>query len=112
MKSTNYKNLTIDDINFETRRQIWWEKDLLKLAKNISTDPDKKDRLGRNLCKKCYYTPSLAGQAFTEYRCGLCKSTQLHHNTDTPALCLQCAALYKLCVHCSCTINLKELNKM
>lgn len=108
-KLISKKDLTLEDINFRTRMNKFWEDDITLLAHRIKTDPYKKER---ELCLKCYYSGAMAGQAFTEYACSLCHKVELHHNTSTPILCLDCAKEKKLCANCGGTISGEELESL
>lgn len=106
------KVVNLDEVQFQTRRGQWWEKDVVKLAKKVTEDPDKELRLVNNLCKRCAYTNTIAGQAFTSYQCGICEQEQIYHNTSTPVLCLKCAKQHNLCVGCGADLNGKIRKKL
>ena len=106
------KKLTLEDVQFKTRMTDYWEKDLLKLAKLIEEDPKKQERVAACLCKRCMYSTTLAGQAFTSWKCGICEKEDLNSNTDTPVLCLNCAKQHKLCMDCGTDLNGKDRRKL
>lgn len=78
----------------------------LKLAKKLEEDPDQSTRHAQQLCKACYYFPAMAGQAFTTQPCACCHVDQTYSNTNTDALCMDCAKQHHLCKHCSGDIKM------
>ena len=89
-----------------------WEKRILQCAEIINNDPHRQQRLTQQLCKKCFSGLGLAGQAFTKYYCGICEVELMNHNTNTPALCKDCAGKNNLCVHCAAQIDGKQKRKV
>lgn len=59
------------------------------------------------LCDKCLerVRNTLAGQAFTEYRCNVCGKKFVHHNTNTPNFCKNCAEKEGICQRCGSKIQ-------
>lgn len=53
------------------------------------------------VCKACWYFRSqLAGQAFTQWQCGVCAVADTHSSTAVPRVCGDCAETHKLCTRC------------
>ena len=50
-------------------------------------------------CKDCKQ-PRLAGQAFTNFTCPICKRELWWHNTGIPKVCMGCAENNDLCMRC------------
>lgn len=99
---------SVDDCNFNTRMRSYKVEGTLKLAKRFKEDPDKKHRLASCKCLVCYYSETLAGQGFTQYTCRVCNKEELHHNTNTPELCLKCAQEKNLCRDCCAYLDGKQ----
>ena len=51
-------------------------------------------------CEKCLKKNICAGQAFTKYKCSLCKKEGLHANTAVPKVCRICSELNQVCERC------------
>ena len=69
----------------------------------LASDAHATERRNAQRCAACEYLNRyrLAGQAFTEWKCQLCKQPQpMHSNTAVPFLCLGCAKSYGLCIEC------------
>jgi len=80
---------------------------VLLRANKYKHDPDKKDRLSSQQCVWCFYTPTMAGQAFTSRECGLCGRDMKFGNTNTDAFCKDCAKEHGLCKHCGGDIKMR-----
>jgi hypothetical protein len=65
-------------------------------------DAMKDDRAKALECKSCFYLARdrVAGQAFTAWRCGVCGAEHVHHNTNVPKVCDDCASRHDLCTVC------------
>lgn len=77
-------------------------------AFKLVNDPEKSDRLSKQLCKVCYYTSRMSGQACTSTNCGICDAEVRSGNTDVNVICSTCAKNHGLCVRCGCDIELKN----
>lgn len=81
----------------------------IRMALRYATDPEKTARRAKQLCMVCYYRESvMAGQAACKAQCGICDEVMLFSNTNTDALCCQCAKNHELCKHCGADIELKD----
>jgi len=91
-ESANEKNM---------RNREYVDKLSAKLIRYYS-DPDKKGRLAKGLCKSCSYifTDKIGGQAFTHKNCDACDVEMIFPNTCTNSFCLECAIELKYCRHC------------
>jgi hypothetical protein len=78
----------------------------IKLARQLTEDPDAAARLERHYCLSCFYRTRLAGQAFTTQDCACCGHEQTYSTNSTDILCHPCASLHDLCKHCGGDINL------
>ncbi len=101
-------------INFATACSNDSQKSIIKIARELTRDPDKESRVSEQLCKWCYYHGRrlLTGQAFTSYKCISCSQDHSHPNTGVPSLCMTCAAAYKLCKQCCAAMNGRERKKI
>ena len=86
--------MSIDLEQYKRRAQEKFDRQLLE-------DPDRERRLELNICKDCFYSVTLAGQAFWPYTCEACKKELMHHNTAVPRLCLECAKSSNRCRDCT-----------
>lgn len=83
--------------------------DIKERATNFVNDPKKKERIQNQLCQCCFYSESsMAGQAFTEKDCEICKETQQYSSTNTNKVCNKCAESNKICKHCGSLLNYNE----
>ncbi len=99
----------VERINFETtiRKERIDELETNLLA--LQHDDDRDARLRANECPYCYYIYSrIAGQAFTDWSCGICGKQDTHCNTATPRYCSNCADEHRLCVACGGTVTGKQ----
>lgn len=96
------------DLAFATSMSAMRVRDALKLADQLRDDPHAAQRQEKLQCRPCAYITRMAGQAFTDYVCGLCGSSGSHHNTNTPKICRECAAKWDLCVCCAGDRELAE----
>lgn len=81
-------------------------KDLCDIAKNITTDNLKIERLKRHECRACFYTSRFGGAAVTIRSCMSCGKDEEYGSTATDVLCLDCAKKHNLCKHCGGDINM------
>ena len=88
-----------------TQMSVMRVKSTLNLAGNYTLDPDHDNRMTLQECLCCYYSISIAGQAFTSYICGVCGKEKNHANTNVPKVCMECAKEYKLCHQCGSDIT-------
>jgi hypothetical protein len=80
---------------------------VIKRAKLLTEDPDKKERLNQSECISCFYMTGMAGQAFTTRPCMCCGKDMMFGSTSTDVLCIDCAKEHKLCKHCGGDIGMK-----
>lgn len=84
-----------------TRRAQAKVQGVLDLARELTTDPRKDERLAKGLCKACFYgPPRIAGAAMTSQPCMCCGADQMYGSTNTDVLCAPCAQENGLCKHC------------
>lgn len=95
----------LNDITFASRLSESRIQETLRLANQLTNDPQRDIRLARHECKPCFYRQSIAGQAFTAYECKLCETTHQHPNTNTPDLCGPCADQNHLCQRCGADLD-------
>lgn len=81
-------------------------------AERYKLDPRRSQRLEAFQCIYCYYTPMIAGQAFTAYACARCGAEESHPNTAVPALCRKCAMDALLCQNCMSDLEWKKRRKL
>ena len=78
------------------------------LALDLAGDGQREKRVAARQCRGCFYLDSgLAGQAFTKWTCGLCGKEDMHHNTNTPKLCMECSQAFDLCAMCGGDIEMR-----
>ena len=51
-------------------------------------------------CGICQQSQVLGLSAMTQYKCAICKKECLHGNSNTPAICGECAEKNELCQYC------------
>jgi ribosomal protein S27E len=78
----------------------------IKLARQLTEDPESAARLERHYCRSCFYRTRMAGQAFTAQDCACCGEEQTYSSNSTDILCLPCATTHDLCKHCGGDINM------
>lgn len=81
---------------------------ILESAEKINTDPEKTERLTKNLCITCYYVNAgrVGGAAMTSVDCGICDVETTFSNTCVDVICPSCATANNLCKHCGADMNL------
>ena len=85
----------------------------LKRCEDTLNDVNKKERIEKQECIYCFYLDSrVGGSCMTTSYCGICNKTLHSGNTNTDALCIDCAKKHKLCKHCGGDINLKSRRKL
>lgn len=72
----------------------------IRLAKLLSEDPRRTERVAAQRCRWCYYCTGVAGAAITTQACSLCAVDQHYASTATDLLCAPCATAHGLCRHC------------
>lgn len=102
------RKLNLDSLNFATSLT----NDFVKNCQKVVEDKSKEQRLKQQKCRYCFYNSRLAGQAITEYECGICSKPGTWANTAVPSLCMECASEHKLCVQCGASMNEKSRNKI
>ncbi len=105
------KKYTEFDFQWATDRAIERISAINKKFYDYNFDPNKKERIKISLCKPCFYSSSISGQAMTEWECGLCGKKELNSNTDIPEICLDCSIEYDLCSHCGADVFLRVRRK-
>lgn len=83
----------------------------IKKAEKYQTDPDKVKRVNTQKCIYCYYTPSIAGQAFTTSKCKICNNDILNSTTNYDMICINCAKEHSLCKKCGSDLELRTKRK-
>lgn len=110
-----YKNIKIDEARVSEMSFRNKESAQFAVARSMAylTDSEKAKRLSQNRCSYCFYMngSKLAGQAFTEYNCGVCDKDLMHPNTAVPVACEDCAKKHCLCVDCGADLHLRSGRK-
>lgn len=85
-----------------TARAVRERADILKLACNLTEDPQAQERKAAQRCPLCFYSAhrQIVQHAFTSRPCGYCNELQVYANTDTDVLCSPCAEQLGLCKRC------------
>lgn len=95
-----------------TSDAISYKDDILRRALVAVTDPDKKQRLEKCQCIRCYYLVSRIGcSAMTDQPCGICRVNQLYGSSCTDVLCMKCAQTHDLCKHCGGDVHMRPRRK-
>jgi hypothetical protein len=104
-------------LDAQTMKRIRWidraNLDRLEMAQAMvrPTPPQRRKheprRAASKKCKACYYLrgAQLAGRAFRDFVCGICKETKRHANTAVPKYCQECCDKHELCQTCGGRIN-------
>ena len=100
--------LSKEDVLRQTESNLRRVEHIHRLSIKFKEDADKKIRLQYGYCIFCWYSESLAGQAFTEYTCAVCGKEGRHPNTNVPKICIDCSKKHKLCVECGADIALRN----
>jgi hypothetical protein len=97
-------------INERNFRALIRADSFLAKGESYRMDVHKESRLKHQSCRYCYYIRGdrIVGQAFTTYKCGICKQDNSWHNTGIPVLCPECAKKNNLCISCGADIELKD----
>lgn len=106
------KKIDLYSVCFQSTLASRWVRGQIELAKHLEADDEREERLKQQKCKFCYYRSGLAGQAFTNWQCGLCDYEGQNANTDVPALCIVCAEAHGLCVKCGGDLEMKQRRKL
>lgn len=95
--------LTLDDVNSYTYWAAREVGDHRKALENFDSDAHKERREQAHECRRCFYLRDgrMAGQAFTDWNCGVCNKVSSNPNTATPRVCMECAKKYRLCTECA-----------
>ncbi len=110
MKRTALK-MNVGNMVVWTERSKSTVEHFIETAKNMTTDPERKERMSRHECVACYYSSRFGGSAVTTQPCMSCGKEELYGNTNTDALCLDCAKKHGLCKHCGGDIKLRVRRK-
>lgn len=96
-----------------TRRRLESIKRLKDGLESLSKDENRDSRLAQGLCLHCFYLAgaTLAGQAFTEYKCCVCEEKNMHPNTAVPDVCLDCSKKHSICTDCGADLDLTYAKK-
>jgi len=83
---------------------------ILVKANDLTHDPDKANRLEKQLCKYCHYvnTGRIGGAVITHVECGICDTDISFSNTCVDVICPDCAEKNNLCKHCGADMELKN----
>lgn len=90
-------------IQSATRRAEDYAHDSVRRVQRYLVDDEQRERRTiSGYCRWCWYrrSGSLAGQAFTAYRCARCNNEEQHSNTGVPMLCKACTDETELCRGC------------
>lgn len=76
-------------------------------AMSFLKDPEKRVRLEYGKCRYCYYLRkgAMAGQAITQWSCGVCLKDGSWANTNTPRICDDCSKKHRICVSCGADVH-------
>lgn len=96
-KAAELSDRSIASATSRARRRV---EDVIKLAEQLKSDPDRTSREHAQLCKSCFYFSALGGAAMTEKPCASCQEVQMYGSTNTDNLCLPCAQNRGLCKRC------------
>ena len=112
MKHQNNK-LTEADVKNRTQINKVASEKACSVIEEYTKDKQKQAREGLCKCRYCYYLRGarLAGQAFTEWNCGVCDKESMHCNTSTPVVCMDCAKKHSLCSSCGGDLYDREKRK-
>lgn len=79
-----------------------------ELSENIKNDPDREDRLSKNLCPVCFYrNGEMHMNAFYEKDCDICGFEMKFSTSCTGAVCMYCAGVHEICNRCGADVDLK-----
>lgn len=93
---------------FQTTQNDIYIRERIKEAHAMEHDTDRVARRKDCLCKFCHYRGSvIAGQAFTDGECGICRTPIQSSNTYIPVLCRDCAKKHSLCRQCGADMELR-----
>lgn len=99
---------------WETYRARDYIETMRKRLADFDADAKKKERTEKAKCKYCEYiqTSRMGGCAMTRWYCGLCGCQQMHGNTATDRLCIECAKERGLCKQCGGDVDGKIRRKV
>lgn len=97
-------------INDRTRRSKLHMQVAFKKVVDCKKDAHKAERLGAYECKWCFYFRGdrIAGQAFTDYICAVCREEYSWSNTAVPTICPKCASHLQICKRCGADLDFKK----
>lgn len=95
------------EINENTISRLYRIEHIEKLYKYFQEDPRKEFRMENRLCKSCFYSTGLSGQAFSFSNCKICNKEIVSPNTDVDHYCKECSEKYDICVKCGADIDLE-----
>ena len=73
----------------------------IEFADRLRIDPERENREQAGLCRWCYYSFRLGGQALTRVPCMCCGKMQVYSSSaSADVLCADCARETDLCKHC------------
>jgi len=101
--------VTQDSVTRNTELAKDWGEETVVKALQWATDPQKKERLGKSLCRTCFYLHNrrIGGAAMTSQPCGVCAVSVTYCSTATDDLCLDCALKHELCKQCGADVQLR-----
>ena len=95
-----FKIQKIEDVAKTTEFRQAMYRERLNVAKRLAGDTKAEARKSVLQCVLCFYTATLSGQAFCDYKCVCCGAEGSHPNTNVPVLCDACATEKNLCKQC------------
>lgn len=84
----------------QANRNEFRKKHIIKLAKDLSLDPRKEERLLECKCLLCFYSAEVGGRAITKACCQDCAIEVIFPSTITDKFCKPCAKKSQACAHC------------
>lgn len=103
-RSNRYQEF-VEDANHHTDMTRSQVEDLRRLLAQITLDTSKQYRESQQECKFCFYKTTIAGSAFTDYKCEICQNTYSHPNTAVPSYCINCSKDQDICKNCGAFID-------
>lgn len=107
---TPMRPLDAYQVRFRTSMAIANAEEACAVVHDFEADADRERRLDVHECRRCFYLMCgrVAGQASTNWRCGVCGAERTHANTATPAACGTCAREHRLCTYCGGDIEMRR----
>lgn len=104
------QHITRSFVESKTAQNLRTIERIARHAAAMADDLSWKHRQALQQCRACYYSAEyrIAGQAFTNTKCGLCSKELQFPSTDVDALCPECAKAHDLCRHCGADRELRK----